>query len=69
MEDAYNLLLKNKLENESFSDEVRRILSKKGSKNLSDFFGIISEEEGEAMLKDLKMADKKEIEFLKKGLK
>jgi len=69
MEDAYKLLLKNKLENESFSEEIRRLLSKKRTKKLSDFFGIISEEEGDAMLKDLEMADKREIKFLKKELK
>ena len=69
MEDSYKLLLERKLENESFSEEIRRILSKGRSKSLSDFFGIISEEEGEVMLKDLEMADKREIELLKKELK
>lgn len=63
MEDAYKLLLEKKLENESFSEEIRRILSRKGRRELGDFFGILSEEEGSEMLKDLRMFDKKSIEF------
>ena len=53
MEDAYKLLLDSKIEDESFSDEIRRILSQKRKKSLKDFFGILSEEEGEAMMKGL----------------
>jgi len=54
MEDVYNLLLKNKVEGESFSEEIRKILSEKKKKSLIDFYGIISKDEGKAMLKDLK---------------
>ena len=53
MEDAYKLLLDTKIDDESFSDEIRRILSQKRKKSLKDFFGILSEEEGEAMMKGL----------------
>ena len=53
MDDAYGLLMENKLEEESFSDEIRRIICKKRTKSLTEFFGIISEEEGAEMLKDL----------------
>ncbi|MBT4539323.1 hypothetical protein HOI26_02230 [Candidatus Woesearchaeota archaeon] len=53
MDDVYGMLVDNKLESESFSDELRRILSKKRTKKLSDFFGILSEDEGAGMRKDL----------------
>ena len=53
MEDAYDLLLNNKLEDESFSEELRRILLKKTARKLSDLFGIISDKEGEEIIKDL----------------
>ena len=33
IEDAYNLLFDNKMENESFSEEIRRVLSKKNQEN------------------------------------
>ena len=49
MDDAYNLLMFNKHEDESFSDEIRRVLTKKKTKSLSDFFGILSKEEGEVI--------------------
>lgn len=67
MEDAYRILLDNKLENESFSGEIRRIFSKKKTKKLKDFFGIISTEEGEEMIKDLEKIKKKNIEILNKN--
>jgi predicted CopG family antitoxin len=68
MEDAYKLLLNNKFENESFSETIRRILSKK-KKNLNDFFGIISSEEGEKMKKDLENIKKINIKILKKRIR
>lgn len=45
-EDAYGLLKNNKLESESFSEEIKRLLSPGKKRNLSDYFGILSEEEG-----------------------
>tara|TARA_Y100000310_G_scaffold190615_1_gene190601 strand:+ start:10192 stop:10431 length:240 start_codon:yes stop_codon:yes gene_type:complete len=45
-EESYDMLVARKYENESFSQEIKRILSKKSKKNLMDFFGILSEEEG-----------------------
>lgn len=50
MEDVYNLLLKNRLGNESFSDIIRRRLSKK--RDIMEFAGAwkdVSEEEIEDM--------------------
>ncbi|MBI2147114.1 antitoxin VapB family protein [Candidatus Woesearchaeota archaeon] len=53
-EDAYSLLAERKAEGESFSEEIRRLLTKKGSKSIWDYFGVLSYEEGETLLKDLK---------------
>lgn len=53
-EDAYRLLADRKQENESFSQEIKRILTRKPKKNLMDYFGIISKEEGNKMLEELK---------------
>lgn len=50
LDEAYQLLAANKLKNESFSEEILRTFSKKTHKKLSDFFGIISDNEGEEML-------------------
>lgn len=69
MEDAYTLLLNSKLEDESFSDVVRRVCSGKKKGNLMDFFGIISDSEGEAMLRDLRMIKKANIRLQKEELK
>ena len=51
--DAYNLLAQHKQQSESFSEEIRRIFSKKKTKTIADFFGILTHEQGEAMLDDL----------------
>ena len=69
MEDAYTLLLDNKLENESFSEEVRRILSKKKLRKLSDFFGILSEKEGEEILIELEKSRKIDIKLEEERIK
>lgn len=52
-EDSYNTLLKNKLQNESFSEEIKRVLFRRSTKKLSDFFGILTEKEGEEILKEI----------------
>ena len=69
MEDAYGILADNKLENESFSEEIRRLFSEKKKKSLKDFFGILSDEEGEKMLKDLDKIRESNITMLKEKLK
>jgi predicted CopG family antitoxin len=69
MEDAYDLLFRNKLENESFSEEIRRIMSMKSKKSLKDVFGILSAEEGETMLKDLNKVRAMNIRLLRERLK
>ena len=51
MDDAYDLLASNKQKGESFTDVIRRVFSKK--KKLSDLAGILTEEQGEAMMKHL----------------
>jgi len=51
MEDAYELLAANKKEDESFTDVIRRVFSKK--KKLADLAGLLTEEQGEAMMKHL----------------
>lgn len=66
--DAYNLLLNSKLEDESFSEEIRRLLTKKKSKRLSDFFGILSEKEGNEMLQDLEKIKATNLTLMKKRL-
>ncbi|MBI2107749.1 antitoxin VapB family protein [Candidatus Woesearchaeota archaeon] len=69
MGDVYDLLVKNKMETESFSDELRRILSKKKARPLMDFFGILSDKEGEDMLKDLEKIKSANVDLLKKSLR
>ena len=68
MDDAYRLLADNKLEDESFSEEIRRVLSKKKTKKLSDFFGILSKETGESMIRDLKRIRKEQMKLTKERL-
>lgn len=68
MDDVYGMLVESKLEDESFSDELRRVLSKKRAKKLSDFFGILSEDEGEGMLEDLERIKAENRRLLRKKL-
>ena len=68
MEDAYRLLADNKLEDESFSEEIRRIFSKKKTKKLIDFFGILNKETGEAMKRDLKRIRKEQMKLTKERI-
>jgi len=64
MEDAYDLLAKNKLEGESFSDEIRRLLSaRKRTEILKRYFGILSDAEGKEMMDDLKERRKTNIKL------
>ena len=69
MEDAYKLLANNKLGNESFSEEIRRILTKKKRGDLMQFFGILSKKEGEAMKKDLERIRKEQIKLTQERIK
>lgn len=66
MDDVYKLLIQHKHEEESFSQEIRRILIAKKSRPLSDFFGIISEEEGDYMLKSIEEIRAKKLELKKR---
>jgi len=68
-ENAYNLLSGAKLKDESFSEEIIRLFSNKRRRPLSDFFGIISDEEGQGMLNDLKKHKETQIALHKERLK
>ena len=59
-EEAYILLRGAKVKDESFSEGIIRLFSQKRKRPLTDFFGIISEEDGQEMLDDLNK--KKEIQ-------
>ena len=55
MDDAYNLLVRNKRKDESFSEEIRRITARKG--NIMDCVGLwsdISDKDAEDMKKAIK---------------
>ena len=71
MEDVYYLLLRNKFRNESFSDVLRRTLSKKI--NIMEFAGAwkdISNEDIDKMKSNIEANDKKQTkELLKKHKK
>lgn len=51
MEDAYNLLAARKLAHESFSQEIRRVMGVRQMKTMWDFAGLLSEEEGDEVLR------------------
>lgn len=68
-EDAYNLLAGSKYKDESFSEEIIRLFSNKRRRPLSDFFGILSKEEGQGMLDDLKRIKTTNLKLLQERLK
>ncbi|MFC1775105.1 antitoxin VapB family protein [Nanoarchaeota archaeon] len=68
-EEAYRLLLDLKLESESFSQEIKRLLSKRRKKTLKDFTGILSDSEGKEMLDDLKKIKAMNLEFSRRKIK
>ena len=68
-EDAYNLLTDNKMEEESFSEEIRRILSRRGAKSLKDYFGILSEKEGEEMITALEQKRTENRRLMKRRMR
>ncbi len=67
-EDAYNLLLGNKFEQESFSEEIRRLLSRKKTRTLTHFFGILSDDYAEGMRSDLQKLKAANIKLLREKL-
>tara|TARA_B100000315_G_scaffold608_1_gene535 strand:+ start:140 stop:370 length:231 start_codon:yes stop_codon:yes gene_type:complete len=67
-EDAYNLLKQQKLEDESFSQEITRIVGGKRTRKLQDLFGIISLQEGESLQQDLLKVRKMNLRLLKKRI-
>ena len=67
-EEAYRTLAGRKLNDESFSEEIQRIFSKRKIKTLRDFFGILSDKEGGDMLKDLERIHAAEIKHLRKRI-
>ena len=69
MKDAYNILLENKIENESFSDVIRRTFSSKKSGKLIKYFGILSDDEAALMRKDLEMIKAANIKIVRNKAK
>ena len=70
MDDAYQLLVQNKQEEESFSEEIRRIFSETRKKRkLVELFGILSKEEGDALHKDLEHQRKINLKLNKERVK
>ena len=67
-EAAYGLLAQNKVEDESFSQEITRLFIVQKKKRLLDFFGIISDKEGEEILKSIEMKKAMNIKLLKRRL-
>ncbi len=67
-EEAYHILADKKVENESFSEEIKRILTKK-RRALTEFFGLMPESDGALMLKDILMIKSADIKLLKEKLK
>lgn len=68
-EDAYNILAARKLDDESFSQEIKRLFSEKTKKKLSEFAGILSDADADAMRKDLLMFKETNIALQKEKLK
>ena len=68
-EDAYGLLKQYKAEEESFSQEILRLFSQKRKKNLGAFFGILSDIEGEEMLKNLEKIKRANVQLLQEKLR
>lgn len=58
MEDAYEMLTSHKKAGESFSEEIRRVFSNEHTRPLSDFFGILGEEDGDAILTSIEIRRK-----------
>ncbi|MAG73363.1 antitoxin [archaeon] len=67
-ENAYNALKERKLEDESFSQEILRLLTTQ-KRPLSDFFGILSEEEGERALNVINRMRELDEERMKENMK
>lgn len=67
MDDAYNLLVLNKMQNESFSDVIRRVFQKKS--NLLDLAGSlksINEKDAKKIKKDILILREKSTKELYK---
>ncbi len=67
-ESAYVILASFKRENESFSQEITRLLARPTRRKLVDFCGILSKEQGTQMLTDLQRIKEEQREILAKRL-
>ena len=65
-ESAYHLLRGYKLEEESFSEEITRLLTNRNKRTFKDLFGLVTEDIGNKMLADLEKQKNREIKLLKK---
>lgn len=68
-EDAYNLLKSKKLADESFSEEINRLLSQHQKRPLREFYGILSKEDGDTIMKQYQERKKLELKLQKKRMK
>ena len=68
MDDVYEMLIAHKVEDESFSEELRRVLSERKSRPLREYFGLLSKETGKNMLNDLEKIKKANRVLLQKGI-
>ena len=68
-EAAFNILAEKKIGNESYSEMIKRVFSKRRTKKLEDFSGMLSEEEGKNIMADLKGIREKSIEMVKERTK
>lgn len=68
-EDAYNLLQQYKSTEESFSEEITRLFTRRRKRSLHDFFGVLSHQEGKAMQHDLAKIREENIRILKERLR
>ena len=58
-ENAYDILKSKKIEGESFSQEIQRLLGTKTKMNLKDVFGIIPHDVGGQIILNIKEARKR----------
>lgn len=65
-EQAYGLLSENKLEEESFSEVIVRVITPKKRRTLLDYFGILTLEEGELLFEDLEKIRAMNLKTLQK---
>ncbi len=64
-EQAYGLLAENKLEEESFSEVIIRVMMPRKRKTLMNYFGILNKEAGQHLLDDLQLIREMNLKALR----